>query len=123
MRKKRCLLTFMLCLLGTCLWAQKVTVSGTVIEEDTDEPVFSASVVLLKPDSSLVTGVSSDMNGKFAIRNVKPGKYIFRITFVGFKPYYKDLQLKASQKDVPMGTIKLATNAVLLICSPAMRVY
>ncbi len=114
MRKKRCLLTFMLCLLGTCLWAQKVTVSGTVIEEDTDEPVFSASVVLLKPDSSLVTGVSSDMNGKFAIRNVKPGKYIFRITFVGFKPYYKDLQLKASQKDVPMGTIKLATNAVLM---------
>ena len=36
MRKKRCLLIFMMCLLGTCLWAQKVTVSGTVIEEDTN---------------------------------------------------------------------------------------
>ena len=114
MRKKRCVLTFMLCLLGACLWAQKVTVAGTVIEEDTNEPVFSASVVLLKPDSTLATGVSSDMNGKFSIANVNPGKYIFRITFVGFKPYYKDLQLKASQKHVAMGTIKLATDAVLM---------
>ena len=114
MRKKRCVLTFMLCLLGACLWAQKVTVAGTVVEEDTNEPVFSASVVLLKPDSTLATGVSSDMNGKFSIANVNPGKYIFRITFVGFKPYYKDLQLKASQKHVAMGTIKLATDAVLM---------
>ena len=114
MRKKRCLLIFMMCLLGTCLWAQKVTVSGTVIEEDTNEPVYSASVVLLKPDSTLVTGVSSNMDGKFSIGNVTPGKYIFRITFVGFKPYYKDLQLRASQKNVPMGTIKLATDAVLM---------
>ena len=105
---------FMMCLLGTCLWAQKVTVSGTVIEEDTNEPVYSASVVLLKPDSTLVTGVSSNMDGKFSIGNVTPGKYIFRITFVGFKPYYKNLQLRASQKNVPMGTIKLATDAVLM---------
>ena len=57
--KKRNVLAFMLCVWSVCSWAQKVTVSGTVIEEDTNEPAFSASAVLLKTtDSTLVTGAS-----------------------------------------------------------------
>lgn len=128
MRKERCVLALVLCLWGACLWAQSgavgekakaggktVTVSGTVIEEDTNEPAFSASVVLLKPaDSTLVTGASSDLDGKFSIKGVKPGKYIFRITSVGFKPYFKDLQVTSARTTVPMGTIKLQTNAAVL---------
>ena len=128
MRKERCVLALVLCLWGACLWAQNgavgekakaggktVTVSGTVIEEDTNEPAFSASVVLLKPaDSTLVTGASSDLDGKFSIKGVKPGKYIFRITSVGFKPYFKDLQVTSARTTVPMGIIKLQTNAAVL---------
>ena len=100
--KKRNVLAFVLCMWSLCLWAQdaavgeqkktagkSVTVSGTVIEEDTNEPAFSASVVLLKPvDSTLVAGVSSGLDGKFSIKSVKPGKYIFRITSVGFKQHH-----------------------------------
>lgn len=111
---KRNVLAFVLCLLGTCMWAQKATVTGTVVEEDTNEPIFSASVVLLNSDSTLVTGASSKMDGKFTITGVKPGKYIFRVSFVGFIPYYKNVQLDTSQKDMAMGTIKLKTDAVLL---------
>lgn len=112
--RKKIVWAVLLCLWTTCLWAQKVSVSGTVLEEDTGEPVFSASVVLLKPDSTLVTGASSKMDGKFSISGVEPGKYIFRISFVGFKPYYKDLQLSSSKKELAMGTVKLQTDAVLL---------
>ena len=36
--KKRNVLAFMLCVWSVCSWAQKVTVSGTVIEEDTRYP-------------------------------------------------------------------------------------
>ena len=111
---KRSVLAFVLCVWSACLWAQKVTVSGTVMAEDTNEPAFSASVVLLRPDSTLVTGASSNLDGKFSIPGVKPGKYIFRITSVGFKPYYKDLQLTASKPRMAMGTIKLQTNAAVL---------
>ena len=46
--KKRNVLAFMLCVWSVCSWAQKVTVSGTVIEEDTNEPAFSAAAGLLK---------------------------------------------------------------------------
>ncbi|MCD8318525.1 MAG: TonB-dependent receptor [Paraprevotella sp.] len=114
MIKKRNVLTLVLCLLSACLWAQKVTVSGVVAEEDTNEPVFAASVVLLNADSTLVTGCSSKMDGKFSIPAVKPGKYLFRITYVGFKPYYKNLQLTASHPSLAMGTVKLEANAVML---------
>lgn len=51
--KKRNVLAFVLCMWSLCLWAQdaavgeqkktagkSVTVSGTVIEEDTNEPAF-----------------------------------------------------------------------------------
>jgi len=113
--KKRNVLAFMLCVWSVCSWAQKVTISGTVIEEDTNEPAFSASAVLLKTtDSTLVTGASSNLEGKFSIPGVKPGKYIFRVTSVGFKPYYKDVVLVASKPSMAIGTIKLQTNAALL---------
>ena len=113
--RKRNVLALILCVWSVCSWAQKVTVSGKVIEEDTSEPAFSASVVLLKTtDSTLVTGASSGLDGKFSIPAVKPGKYIFRITSVGFKPYYKNVQLVASKPKVAMGTIKLQTDAALL---------
>ena len=45
---------------------------------------------------------------------MKPGKYIFRVTSVGFKPYYKDVVLVASKPSMAIGTIKLQTNAALL---------
>lgn len=104
----------MLCVVATSVWGQKVTVSGTILEEDTNEPVFSASVVLLDADSAMVTGASSKMDGTFSLPGVKAGKYLFRITYVGFKPYFKDLVLEKSQKNLSLGTIKLQTNDVVL---------
>lgn len=112
--KTKSVLTLLMCFLCTIVWAQKVTVSGTVIEEETNEPVFAASVVLLKTDSTMACGVSSNMEGKFSLPAVKAGKYILRITYVGFKNYYKDLQLSSSQKTVALGTVKLQANSILL---------
>ena len=69
MKKRETCWLFMLCVWSVCSWAQKVTVSGTVIEEDTNEPAFSASAVLLKTtDSTLVTGASSIWKGSFPFR-------------------------------------------------------
>jgi hypothetical protein len=53
------------------------------------------------------------LEGKFSIPGVKPGKYIFRVTSVGFKPYYKDVVLVASKPSMAIGTIKLQTNAAI----------
>lgn len=103
-----------MCLVCSGLWAQKITVSGTIVEEESNEPVFSASVVLLKPDSTMACGVSSSMDGKFSLPAVKAGKYIFRVTYVGFKTYYKDMQLSSSQKSVALGTVKLQPNSIVL---------
>lgn len=112
--KKNIMLLFLLAFTSVGMWAQKVTVSGTVMEEDTGEPVFSASVVLLKPDSSMVVGASSKMDGKFSLSPVKPGNYIFRITYVGLEPYFKNMTLTSKQQNVALGQVKMKTNAVVL---------
>ena len=48
--------------------AQKVTVSGSVVDGSLNEPMPGASVVLLQPkDSAQAAGVSSDLEGKFKL--------------------------------------------------------
>ena len=106
--------TIILCLFAMSVWAQKVTVSGKVIEDKSGGAAIGASVVLLRPDSTMAVGVSSKNNGTFTLPAVKPGNYIFRVSFVGFKTYYKNLTLTSKQTEVAMGNIKLETDAVLL---------
>ena len=112
--ERKIALAVLLCVYSVCAWAQKVTVSGKVVEQDTGEPVFSASVVLLNTDSTMAAGVSSKLDGSFTLPAVKAGKYLFRITYVGFKPYIKTMQLTASNRKVQLGEVKLETNAVVL---------
>ena len=112
--KKKSVLMLLMWMTALCGWAQKITVSGTVIEKETNEPVMSASVVLLSTDSTMVCGASSNMDGKFTLPKVKEGKYILRVTFVGYKNYFQNLQLSDSKSNYALGNIALETDAILL---------
>ena len=82
---KRFSTLFILCLCSLVAVAQKVTVSGLVMDGAQNEPMPGASVVLLQPkDSAQAAGVSSDLEGKFKLPSVKAGNYILRISFMGF---------------------------------------
>lgn len=112
--KKRLMLAFLSFFLVLCGWAQKVTVNGTVVDKSTKEPVMSASVVLLKPDSTMACGTSSSLDGRFALPATKAGKYILRITYVGMKSYYQNLQLSSSKPTLSLGEILMESDAMLL---------
>ena len=43
------------------------TISGKVIEQDSEEAVIQATVALLKTDSSLVANAVTNMNGQFQL--------------------------------------------------------
>ncbi|MBR6031033.1 MAG: TonB-dependent receptor [Bacteroidaceae bacterium] len=95
--------------------AQKVTLSGVVMDGAMNEPLPGAAVVLLQPkDSSLVAGVSSDVEGKFKLPSLKAGNYIFRISYIGFQTHTRNLSLTKKTKDVNLGTITLQENSKLL---------
>jgi hypothetical protein len=69
------------------LFAQS-NIRGKVTNADDISPVFAANVGLLRPDSSFVSGASSDSEGVFELRNVPNGDYILSASFVGYETVY-----------------------------------
>ena len=112
------ILTGMALLLATTLSAfsqtKSITVSGRVVE-DTQEPAIQATVQLLAlPDSAQAAGVATSNQGYFSLPKVKAGKYVLKVSYIGFKNKYLPLQLAASAPNKNVGTLTLETDAVML---------
>ena len=73
-------LLLLLTFLSFDLWSQQV-LSGFVFNEENNEPVSDANVLVMP----LNTGTVTDANGYFEIRNLKPGKYDISVSVVGFR--------------------------------------
>ena len=92
-----------------------VTVTGKLVEADTKGPAMEATVQLLAlPDSTYVTGVASDGQGNFRLPRVKAGKYLLKVSYIGFKTLYKSLQLNTSRPAMNIGTLTLESDAIML---------
>lgn len=92
-----------------------VTVSGRVIEAGTKEPVELAAVQLLSlPDSAQVAGMITSTQGYFSLSKQKPGKYLLKVSFIGYVTKIIPVQLTANVPAKKMGNIELATDAVML---------
>lgn len=112
---KRLSFLLILCLCPLLAMAQKVTVSGVVMDGSLNEPMPGAAVVLLQPkDSAQAAGVSSDLEGKFKLPSVKAGNYILRITFVGYQSYFRNITLPKGNKSINLGEITLQEDNKLL---------
>lgn len=83
-----------------------VEITGKVQEEATKTAIEQASVRLLLPkDSSMWGGVASNRDGSFRLVSVPDGKYILNITYIGYEPLYRDIQVKG--KPIRLGTLML----------------
>ena len=87
------------------------TVSGTVVEQDTEEAVIQATAAVLK-GQKIVANAVTNTNGAFSIKVPSDGTYDLRITYVGFKTYTKKIKIEG--KNIPLGTIKLEADAIML---------
>ena len=83
-------------------YAQKgVDITGTVIEEGTNEPIEQATVRLLSvKDSSMIGGIATSRNGSFMLKNIKNGSYLLHVSFVGCDPLYQPLRVTG--KTIPV---------------------
>lgn len=87
-------------------------VIGKVIDKD-QEPMPQASVSLLAVrDSSMVTGIATDNDGKFRITDVRAGKYILQASYVGYANTYKNITVGNSTLNV--GEVVLDESAEML---------
>ena len=112
---KRYSTLLILCFCSLFAVAQKVTLSGLVMDGAQNEPMPGASVVLLQPkDSAQVTGASTDLEGKFKLPSVKSGNYILRVSFMGFQTYFRNITLPKGNKSINLGEITLQEDSKIL---------
>lgn len=96
-------------LAGTFLWLQMFvhpvtgqsalqTIKGTVRDADTHITLPGAVVSII--DSKPVIGTVTDENGEYKLRNLNPGRYDLRISFLGYEPVVISEVLVQSAKEV-----------------------
>lgn len=88
----------------------QVTVSGTV-KDDRGQPLWGANVIL----SGTGFGVTTDMDGRFMMKNVSPGTYNLKTSFVGLETYSRTLKVESDMNlDVVMHTATILADEVLV---------
>ncbi len=89
----------------------QATLTGTVVESKTNNPLEYATIVLRNTKTNKVDGGITDAKGKFSIQ-VPKGEYIVSFEFISFKTITLPKQNITSDKD--FGTIKLVEDSFTL---------
>ena len=76
-------------------FGEKSTITGRVIDQKTQESMAYAQAILIK-DGVNITGVITDENGIFEMKDIANGEYILRISFVGYTTLDVPIKLKES---------------------------
>ncbi len=87
-----------------------VTVTGTVLDANTKQPVEMANVVLTGADKKQYFAYT-DESGKFAIESVPNGAYKLSAYFVNYKNFEQDVAISSGTSDV--GTVNMTTSTTL----------
>src|SRR5690554_6314162 len=106
MRKTRRLFLFWVFLLGTAGLYGQVTVSGTLLDQDTSEPLIGAAVVV----EGTSTGATTDLDGKFSF-SVDARSVNLLFSYMGYKDKTQHVNL-ARQSE--LGIIYLEAEAINL---------
>ena len=94
--------------------AQTSAVKG-VLNDSLSHPMPSATVLLLNPDdSSLVNFSTSNVTGNFVFKNVRPGKHLLRISYVGYNSYFRLIETFPASQETDLGIIKLEAGSTRL---------
>ena len=88
------------------------TIFGKIIDEKTNQAIEYVAIRLLSvKDSSVVTGIFTDVDGKFNFENVSYNKYLIKISSTGFQSkIINTISVSAGAKIYNVGTVKLEVD-------------
>ena len=88
----------------------ETAIKGTILDSGNQTPMEFVNVTLYKPGSETpVAGVTSDKDGVFFLPAVEKGKYILKLSFVGYNTISQPVEI--SSKATNIGIIKLTQNS------------
>ena len=92
-----------------------ITISGTVKEKISQDPIPFVNVVLkTKQDNAFVTGTASNENGLFILENINPGNYILEFSSIGFITHKENLFVGNLSDYLDVKTIELDEDVTAL---------
>lgn len=116
MQKSLISLILILCINLSVFAQQNLSISGKVKDNQTKQAMEYATVSLYKQaDSSLITGLVTNADGKFTLENLQPGNYYIDASFIGFKSKkVGGLALNNSNPNIVLPDIFLGTDATVV---------
>lgn len=107
------LFLMLLTLAAAFSFAQERKISGTLIDRDTKEPLPQVTLQLLRTDSTFVGGAVSDDEGKFSLTAPENGKYLLKLTTIGYIGIIKKIEM-VDDHDLAMGQVVMSSDAIML---------
>ncbi len=92
------ILVFLLYSSMLCAQPLTQTIKGKVLDQDTQEPLIGANVIVLGIEP--VRGATTDHNGLFWIDRIPVGRYDLKTSYIGFEPQVLPEILVSSAKEV-----------------------
>ncbi len=90
--------------------ADSYTLSGKTTDKTTNEPIPMVGIRVMKSDSTYVTGTTTSDQGIFMVKLEKGGKYIVKISSMGYETVYRNVTFDSKTTSVPLGTLPLTPN-------------
>jgi hypothetical protein len=82
------------------------TLTGTLLDADTQEPIPHANVVLLRAsDHAYVRHVTTNADGSFRLDKVPFGRYTFTTTVLGYEPLQPTITFNGLKTQVALGKV------------------
>ena len=109
------LLLFVLLATTTLAHAQTGTITGTVIDRDTGEPLYGVNILVRGTSFGAVT----NFDGEYEIRNIRPGEYSVEYRYIGYeRTLVTGIRVEAGEAteiDVELGQQPLSADEELVV--------
>ena len=108
--KTPCLSLFFLCFLLVCSNLQGQTIIESRIVNSENDPLPSASAILLTMQDSVMVGFAlADDQGRIRIENIKSGSYLVHTSFLGYLDEYIAVKIDESERKLDLPDIVMNT--------------
>lgn len=86
------------------------------LEDQNNESIPFATISFMKlPDSTVVTGTTTDLKGEFQLTPSQPGNYILKFSAIGYSPWStEEFQVNGKGFDKNFGVIRLEEETTML---------
>lgn len=111
--RKNLLLSFVFVLCAFVAFAQTKTISGTITDAATKEPLINASIMV--KGSSPIIGTVTDVDGKFTLSGIPADAKNITISYTGYAP--KDVPVNSASFSVALETAYIPGSEVVVTSS------